>query len=180
MLSPNLASILCHLCSLRRYWSFFVGTLDSCSRFLKHVTFLVETRQKIWDRNMILRLFLVNDGTFHRIIYRIIPCFYRISHRTFPNFLSHFSPGPGIHCIKPLVVFHIRQTWNIKLFLLYTLFYFLWLYFWILQISYRVELIHSGRVDIYRWLQKSWGKTKNTKHWILELYAWLGKGICLG
>ena len=45
MLSPNLAFILCYLCSLRRYWSFFVGTLDSCSRFLKHVMFLVETRQ---------------------------------------------------------------------------------------------------------------------------------------
>ena len=45
MLSPNLASILCYLCSLMRCWSFFVGTLDRCSRFLKHVTFLLETRQ---------------------------------------------------------------------------------------------------------------------------------------
>ena len=35
MLSPNLASIL----------GFFVVTLDSCSRFLTHATFLVETRQ---------------------------------------------------------------------------------------------------------------------------------------
>ena len=45
MLSPNLASILCFLCSQWRYWSFFVGTLDSRSMFLKHLTFLVETRQ---------------------------------------------------------------------------------------------------------------------------------------
>ena len=45
MLSPNLASILGYLSSLSRYWAFFVGTLDSCSRFLKRVTFLVETGQ---------------------------------------------------------------------------------------------------------------------------------------
>ena len=40
----NLASILFYLFSLWRYWSFFVGTLDSCSRFLKHITFLVKTK----------------------------------------------------------------------------------------------------------------------------------------
>ena len=45
MPSPNLASVLCYLCSLRRYWSFLARTLDSCSRFLKNATFLVETRQ---------------------------------------------------------------------------------------------------------------------------------------
>ena len=45
MLSPNIASILCYHCSLGGYWSFFVETLDSCSRFLKHIMFLVETRQ---------------------------------------------------------------------------------------------------------------------------------------
>ena len=45
MLSPNLASILCYLSSLRRYWSSFIGTLDNCSRLLKHVMFLVKTRQ---------------------------------------------------------------------------------------------------------------------------------------
>ena len=50
MLSPNLASILGYLCSLRRYLSFFVGTLDSCFRFLKHITFLVGTRQTVSDR----------------------------------------------------------------------------------------------------------------------------------
>ena len=45
MPSQNLASNLCYLCSLRRYWSFLARTLDSCSRFLKNATFLVETRQ---------------------------------------------------------------------------------------------------------------------------------------
>ena len=45
MLNLNMACILCYLNYVRRYWSFFVGTLDSCSRFLKHVTFLVKTRQ---------------------------------------------------------------------------------------------------------------------------------------
>ena len=45
MLSPNLASKTGYLCSLRKYCSFFVKTLDSFSRFLKHVTFLVETWQ---------------------------------------------------------------------------------------------------------------------------------------
>ena len=30
---------------LRRYWPFLVGTLDSCSKFLKHVKFLVEAVQ---------------------------------------------------------------------------------------------------------------------------------------
>ena len=95
-----------YLCSLRRYWSLFVWTLDSCSRFLKHVTFLVETRQKIWDRNMILRLFLVNDGTFHRIIYRIIPCI--LSH--IASHISQFSvalfPRP---CYSDVSCKHLYQ-----------------------------------------------------------------------
>ena len=43
--SKSSLPILGYLCSLSRYWSFFVGTLDSCSRLLKHFTFLVETRQ---------------------------------------------------------------------------------------------------------------------------------------
>ena len=43
MLSPNPVFILCYLCTLRRYWSFFVWTLDSCSMFLKHVTFSIDT-----------------------------------------------------------------------------------------------------------------------------------------
>ena len=37
---------------------------------------------------MILRLLLVNDGMFHRIIYQISLVFYCISHRTFPNFVG--------------------------------------------------------------------------------------------
>ena len=44
-LGTRSSKIANNLCSLRRYWSFFVGTLDSFSRFLKHIMFLVETRQ---------------------------------------------------------------------------------------------------------------------------------------
>ena len=45
MLSPNLASISGYRCSLRKCCSCFIGTLDRFSRFLKHVTFLVKTKQ---------------------------------------------------------------------------------------------------------------------------------------
>ena len=42
MPSPNLAIILCYLCSWRRFGSFFAGTHDS---LLKPIKFLVEPRQ---------------------------------------------------------------------------------------------------------------------------------------
>ena len=45
MLSPNIAFISGYLCTLMKYQSFFVETLDSFSRFLKEVTLLVKTRQ---------------------------------------------------------------------------------------------------------------------------------------
>ena len=79
MLSPDLASILCYLCSLRRYWS--VLCWNPCQLFQ-----VSETRD-VFGRNMIRRLLLVNDGTFHRIIYRIIPCF--LSH--IASHISQFS-----------------------------------------------------------------------------------------
>ena len=54
---------------------------------------------KIWDRNMILRLLLVNDGTFHRIIYRIIPCFLSHIASHISQFSVAFFPRPWLsHC----------------------------------------------------------------------------------
>ena len=43
--SPKLASISGYICSLRKFRSFLVRTNDSFCRFLKHVRFLVKTRQ---------------------------------------------------------------------------------------------------------------------------------------
>ena len=45
MPSPNLASILGYICSSGKCQSFYAGTLDSFSRFLKHVTLLAKIRQ---------------------------------------------------------------------------------------------------------------------------------------
>ena len=66
----------------------------------RHV-FSSKLKMKIWDRNMILRLLFVNDGTFHpwhnlshNSLFFIA---YRIAHS-----LSHFSPGPDTYNITPV------------------------------------------------------------------------------
>ena len=63
---------------------------------------------KIWDRTLILTLLLVNYGTFHRIIYCIIPCF-----------LSHISSHISLFSIaffpRPCIVVHYFTGFNYEL-----------------------------------------------------------------
>ena len=135
MLNPNLACILRYLCTLRRYWSFFVGTLDSCSTFLKHVTFSIETwyfdfaelhplREKIGNaidfilscREMNRKR--INDGFGTKIEIENIQLFWN-------NLLAslHFNIWempcrldiPTFHCMPHLLVYSMDRLQTVQL-----------------------------------------------------------------
>ena len=70
---------------------------------------------KIWDRNMILSLLLVNDGTFHCIIYRIISCFLSHIASHISQFSVAFSPGPAKSIYSLLTIHKAVRFWSCPL-----------------------------------------------------------------
>ena len=60
---------------------------------------------------MILRLLLVNDGTFYRIIYRIIPCFLSHIASHISQFSVAFFPRPWSNDIDIIVLILV---WKIR------------------------------------------------------------------